>query len=247
MECLLAGNLIPSTNNSPLLNADIFNFMDFRDNRLSQGLPLMDLPPSTRLPSLEHALDVSPSHMLSDTRCDSALAVSAQFSMTRRTRPLLVVCAAVGAATQMPRASAMMSFQSGLSPQGQCMRRLLARGLMGIMHQVCKHVTCDVALQDAHAGSAPAHAGVTWAEVAALPRRPGGHGCALAALHRRSHSHQPVCPALWCEPTLEAKLFHGLCEIGCWYELCKDLHGLQCDATMDASVLCSLFGMPTLL
>ncbi len=82
LRCVRAGNLMPSATNSPLLTPDFFNFMDAKETgRLSQGLPLMDLPPSSRLASLEHALDVSPSHILSETRSDLALLVPAQISM----------------------------------------------------------------------------------------------------------------------------------------------------------------------
>ena len=81
-----AGNLLPSANNSPLLNADFFNFLDAKDMvRPSQGLPMMDMGPAGRLSSLEHVLmtsDATPSHMLNDTRCDSAPTAQKPLSMT---------------------------------------------------------------------------------------------------------------------------------------------------------------------
>lgn len=82
--CMLAGHLLPSATNSPTLGSDYFStiFQDTRDmSRPLQGLPLMDLPLPGRVSSLEHMLDGSPSHMLSDARCDSYRLVPAQVSL----------------------------------------------------------------------------------------------------------------------------------------------------------------------
>ena len=101
---MLAGHLLPSTNNSPVLGPDFFVYMDNKDmGRPSQGLPLIDMP--GRLSSLEHMmLDVSPSHMLNDARCDLPLLTSVQLLKLRdASQPWLEV---EGAAAQLPPAPA---------------------------------------------------------------------------------------------------------------------------------------------